>query len=427
MLQPTNTTIAHQPNRGQLIDNVSALIAPDPAVYQDLTALAGFMPENYRKVFSLRWGLGSRAHSIAEISQIVGDAPGTVRSRLDVCLWNCHRAGQHQELPAIRRLLGPSRQQWAARAWEQAERWDQLASRMAETRLLLATGGMDVPQIHQVVGQHATEAGSIAQNPWGAPLTRRERAQRAKPVVDRILEHTIWPRTPHAAWTPATFGTKRILGPNWIGQGGRGYFHSHKLDRMVMYESQLEHVMLRHLDADHRVVDMLEQPFTIPVVFASRQHLYTPDVIVRLADGRVLVLEVKGPVKLGEFSQWMRWTALARYCELKGYGLYIGNCETGSILDHYQASLNNPYRDLVRALAEQGAGNRSDNHVILQGEDPILVAQAVTGEMLAWEQGAKGGISNPSGTDLGKARVFWLLIAAHTQYLARTRTPTANG
>jgi ribosomal protein S28E/S33 len=418
--QTDNPTAAtSSPVRGA---DVISLRNTDPDLYQDLRALAAMMPENYREIFNLRHGLGGPMHSLAEIADITGSTPGRVRSRLEVCLWNCHRAGQHhyEELSAIRRLLGPDRNQWAPRAWAQAGRCDQIAARMAETRLLLAIGGMDVPQIQQVVGQHAVQAGALSANPWGAPLTRRERAKHAKPALDRILKHTIWPATPRTPWEPDTFSAKRSLDDKWAGKTNSGYFHSAKLDRMVTYDSAIEHEMLRHLDADDRVVDLIEQPLTVSAVFGAGQHLYTPDIAVRLGDGRVVVIEVKGPVRLGEFTHWMRWTALARHCELNGYGLYIGNCQTGSILDHYIASRNGPYRDLVRALADQGTPSRSDNHVALQAEDQIQISQAVTAELLAWAPGSKGGVTNPTGVDMEKARGFWHLIGTHARYLEVT-------
>jgi hypothetical protein len=397
--------------------DITALRQTDPDVYTDLKALAAMMPENYREIFNLRHGLAGRMHSLAEIAELTGSTPGRVRGRLEVCLWNCHRAGQHQELPAVGRLLGPDRNQWVSRAWAQAARCDQIASRMAETRLLLAIAGMDVPQIQQIVGQHAVHAGALSANPWGAPLTRRERAEHAKPVLDRILKHTIWPATPQTPWEPDTFSAKRTLDDKWAAKTNSGYFQSQKLDRMVMYESPIEYEILRHLDADERVIELIEQPLTLPAIWGGHQHLYTPDIAIRLADGRVAVMEIKGPVRLGEWIQWMRWTALARYCELNGYGLYIGNCQTGSILDHYLASRDNPYRHLVRALAEQSAATKTDNHVALQAEDQIQIAQAITAELLAWEPGTKGGITNPAGIDLEKAHGFWHLIATHAHRL----------
>jgi hypothetical protein len=400
------------------VGNVVPVRVPDPAVCQDLKILSALMPENYRRVFELRW-LDRSGHSLAEIAEIVGSTAGKVRSQLEVCTWNCHRAGQHEELPAIRRLLGPDRNQWAAKAWAQADRWEQTASRMAETRLLLAIGGMDIPQIQQVVGQYAVRAAALTVNPWGDPLTRRQRAENARPVIDRLLDHTIWFGTPQTPWDPDRFAAKRTLDAKWAGRVMCGYFHSQTLDRMVMYESPLEHETLRTLDSgldSGLVIEMIEQPFTIPAIWGGRQHLYTPDVIVRLADRRAFVIEVKPSTRLGEFGHWMRWTALARYCELNGYGLYVGNCGT-SIIDHYLASHTSPHRGLVRALADEGADSRSDNYRSLLDEDHVLVAQAVTAELLAWEPGTKGGIIRPFGIDLEKARGFWHLIATHAQRL----------
>jgi hypothetical protein len=106
------TAATSSPVRGA---DVISLRNTDPDLYQDLRALAAMMPENYREIFTLRHGLGGPMHSLAEIADITGSTPGRVRSRLEVCLWNCHRAGQlrDEELSGIRRLLGPDRNQWA--------------------------------------------------------------------------------------------------------------------------------------------------------------------------------------------------------------------------------------------------------------------------------------------------------------------------
>jgi len=420
-----NTAANSDSARGsQHAGNVIPLRVPDPAVYQDLKTLAAMMPEDlYRQIFTLRWGLNGPVHSLAEIAEVTGCSLGTVRGRLGMCLWNCHRIAQHQELPAIRRLLGPDRSQWASRAWAQAARWDEITSRMAETRLLLAIGGMDVLQLDQIVGEQAVQAGALSVNPWGAPLTRLERSEIARPVIDRILEHTIWPGTSRTPWEPGIFETKRMLNTKWSGAVNSGYFHSQKLDRMVMYESLLEHEMLLHLDADDRVIELIEQPLTIPAVVGDREHLYTPDIAVKLADGRVVVIEVKGPQWLAEFGQWMRWTALARLCQLNGWGMYVGACGTRSIIDHYLASRQSPYRDLVRTLAAAGAVAGTDNYHALKAENPVQIAQAVTSELLAWAPGPKGGITIPAGVDLERARSFWHLIATHAERLQRAEQP----
>ena len=76
--------------------------------------------------------------------------------------------------------------------------------------------------------------------------------------------------------TPGYFCAKREPAAKWERTTYRGYFHSQKLERMIAYDSTLEHEMLRHLDADDRVVEIIEQPLTIPATFGGRQHLYNP-------------------------------------------------------------------------------------------------------------------------------------------------------
>ena len=111
--------------------------------------------------------------------------------------------------------------------------------------------------------------------------------------------------------------------PSWA-PAKSGVFRSGKLGRLVQFDSELELVMLRQFDTDPRVVDYQEQPLTIPYVVGGEAHEYTPDVIVQLADGRAFVVEAKPLEFLGDFTNWMKWASLARWCEQHGVGFWVG-------------------------------------------------------------------------------------------------------
>ena len=210
--QAENLVVDHQHGGHQAEGIVVPLRAPSRGVDEDLKRLAAVMPENYREIFCLRFGLDQRRHTLAQIGAIVGLTPGNVRSRLEVCLWNCHRAAQHEHLPAICRVLGPDRKDWVAQAWSQSARWGEMGSRIAETRLLLAIAGEDIFEIPQIIGEHVFRNGASSTNPWGPPLHSSQRAELAKPVIDRVLEHTIWPEKAPRTWDPGYFCAKRDAG-----------------------------------------------------------------------------------------------------------------------------------------------------------------------------------------------------------------------
>ena len=184
MSQTQTKTVDYEHIGHQDACTVVPLRAPSRGVDEDLKRLAAIMPENYREIFSLRFGLGHRRHTLAQIGAIVGLTPGNVRSRLEVCLWNCHRAAQHEDMPAIRQLLGPDRKEWVAQAWSRSARWEEIGSRIAETRLLLAIAGEDIFEIPQIIGEHVFNLGESTTNPWSTPPLQQP-ARRACQTRDR--------------------------------------------------------------------------------------------------------------------------------------------------------------------------------------------------------------------------------------------------
>jgi hypothetical protein len=162
-------------------------------------------------------------------------------------------------------------------------------------------------------------------------MTDSEQADASRQAVDRILAQVIWPSSAAKLSGLDAFSVRRPL-PAWVAPRC-GVFKSEKLGRLVQFDSELELVTLRQLDADPRVVDYQEQPVTIPYVLDAEAREYTPDVIVRLDDGRAFIIEAKPLVHLGEFTQWMKWASLARWCERVGIGFWIGSPQR-SIAEH---------------------------------------------------------------------------------------------
>ena len=376
-------------------------------VYEELERLVQFMPQRYREVFCFRWGLGGAFAHIQKHVARKFEVPGsTVISMLDRCLWNVARHAHTFELPALHAMLGEDRERWAERAWGQAEqRWGNQESAFAETVLWLSVAGVDVPVAQWMARQHMIELGLGRDNKWRRPRT----AQELRAAVDQMLAHVIWPADPATLSDLHAFGVRRPL-LAWAPPRS-GVFNSDKLGRLVGFDSELELAVLRQLDADPRVVDYCEQPVTIPYILDGQAHEYTPDVIVRLTDGRAFIIEAKPIEGLGDFTNWMKWASLARWCAQAGLGFWIGSPQR-SILDHQGIQPDPECHALI--TDEVHAGAVSDEHYLalksLVGGEQL--ALSATAELLQW-RADKQRIQQAEGLDSEEAQRFWALIDQH--------------
>jgi hypothetical protein len=322
-------------------------------VYEELNRLAALMPQRYADVFRFRWGLDTHFPHLGSQAARKFEIPkGTVEEMLSRCLWNVARLAHAYELPAVRVLLGEDREEWAARAWQQAERrWGNEESNFSETVLLLAVGGLDVPEAHREARQHMRDMGMGDSKRWPKPLTHAERSAESKCAIDRIVAQVVWARSAAPLADLDAFSMRRPL-PDWA-PAKSGVFRSEKRGRLVQFDSELELLMLGQLDTDPRIVDFQEQPFTIPYTVGGEAHEYTPDVIVRLEDGRAFVMEMKPAEFLGDFTNWMKWSSLARWCEEHGVGFWVGSPQS-SLIEHVRSQPDQGKLDFVLAELEAG-------------------------------------------------------------------------
>lgn len=79
-------------------------------------------------------------------------------------------------------------------------------------------------------------------------------------------------------------------------------------NKLVGFESQLEHDFLVRTEMDPTVTEVFEQPVTIPCVDENgRRTKYTPDFLVQHDDGRQVLWEVKFTTELR--TEWRRLKA----------------------------------------------------------------------------------------------------------------------
>lgn len=352
-------------------------------VYEELNQLAALMPQRYADVFRFRWGLDTHfPHLTGQTARKFEIPKGTAEEMLNRCLWNVARYAHAYELPAIRKLLGEDRDEWAARAWQQAERrWGNEESNSSQTVLLLAAGGLDVPEAHRHARQHMRDMGMGLGKRWPKPLTPAAQGDAARSAIDRILGQVNWATSTKPLEDLNAFSMQRPL-PSWA-PAKSGVFPSAKLGRLVQFDSELELLMLRQFDTDQRIIDYKEQPVTIPYTVGGEPHVYTPDVIVQLADGRAFVVEAKPLEFLGDFTNWMKWASLAQWCEQRGVGFWVGSPHR-SLIEHVLILPDREKHDFVRAEVV-GGGVAHEDYAALQRligcEQLGLIA---TVELLDW-------------------------------------------
>lgn len=377
-------------------------------IYEELRELAELMPTRYRDVFCFRWGLNTHFPHLTSQTARKFEIPNTTAERmLNQALWNITRYARSRQLPTVQRLLGEDRVGWAERAWRHAQqRWGHQDSTFSETVLLLSVGGMDVPEAHQVARQHMISLGLAKVNQWGRPQTAQQQANNARSAIDRILKQTIWPPSVARLDDLSVFTTQRPL-PAWA-PAKAGVFRSDKLNRLVQFDSTLELLILRQLESDPRVISYQEQPLSVPFELDEEARAWVPDIIALTTAGTI-VIEAKPLYRLGEFTNWIKWSALADYCQKHGFGFWIGSPER-SLLEHQQLKPDPDKHELVLQELDSGVvtGGQYDALRHLVGYEQLgLIA---TRELLEWEP-STSEIKRAAGNSLDQAREFWAVVA----------------
>jgi hypothetical protein len=121
---------------------------------------------------------------------------------------------------------------------------------------------------------------------------------------------------------------------------------SPRLGREVGTDSEAELSVFQLLDAaDDVAASYCEQPVRIPYRLYGRRHVYIPDVLVDLHDGRRLLIEVKARIDhFAVYENVVKFEAAREYCRATGWGFV-------TVTDRIQTA-----RDLLlRHVGDRGA------------------------------------------------------------------------
>jgi hypothetical protein len=169
-------------------------------------------------------------------------------------------------------------------------------------------------------------------------LARTERGARerspVRTIADAALQKTLFRLIDTAWWpaAPATFHAEdhtrfaRTRDVNEREHSGR--YRSSKLDRGVVYESQLEHRFLQLCERSQDVTWYQEQPLIIPYEFAGANRVYHPDVLIQLGDQRRILVEIKPAFEMTHAINQAKWSAARDWCRRNGVGLLITDVRT---------------------------------------------------------------------------------------------------
>lgn len=149
------------------------------------------------------------------------------------------------------------------------------------------------------------------------------RGRRRQQVLDELLAATIWPSHTRVIDKLEKNSLRPIRDVSPDGSGLAGTFYSNKLDRAVQFESSLEFDFLLRLEEAANVAFYCEQPLEVPYDHAGRARRYYPDLFLRLADGRGVVVEIKPTYQMALRENLTKWSALRRFCNERGWGLLV--------------------------------------------------------------------------------------------------------
>jgi len=104
-------------------------------------------------------------------------------------------------------------------------------------------------------------------------------------------------------------------------RGVRGRFYSHKVGRLVRYESLNEKYLLKVLEVDPSVTTYCEQPLTIDYPYNNKVSTYTPDVLAEHINGTKTLFEAKSQQELDQKDPRLeaKLQAAHHYCHKLGW------------------------------------------------------------------------------------------------------------
>lgn len=140
-----------------------------------------------------------------------------------------------------------------------------------------------------------------------------------------LLSDTLWPRhiekTAHRFHNFIDTHLERTF--PLTASGNAGSFFSQKMNREIVYRSQLEMQMLQRLEAAEVVEHYQERPFLVTEEAYGERRTFLPDIFFVLKDGRGAVVEVNLCTQIALHKNLVKYETLRIFCVKNGLGLLI--------------------------------------------------------------------------------------------------------
>lgn len=135
----------------------------------------------------------------------------------------------------------------------------------------------------------------------------------------QLIAGAWWPPAVNPSCTIGTTSARTVDPKNRIGS-----FESALNGRPIWFESFLERDTFRQLEAAaSHIAEYREQPLSLPYIRDNVPHTYYPDVLLRLADGRGLLIEIKPAWQVFLYENVVKISHAMQWCERKGIGFAV--------------------------------------------------------------------------------------------------------
>ena len=184
-----------------------------------------------------------------------------------------------------------------------------------------------------------------------AQLHEQQRQQAIDQRIETWVRDAAWPTSADFTPAPATYRHRVPKASNQIGR--LGSFFSKKLSRTVYFESLLEEAALMTAEKSPLVTSYQEQPCAISYPSIDGDPgIYIPDLLITLADGRTLLIEVKPLWQMAVTDNRIKSAAAQRFAHEHGWG-WITVADAGRTYhDLLHRPINPPaHQALTTALA----------------------------------------------------------------------------
>ncbi|WP_232840018.1 MULTISPECIES: sigma factor-like helix-turn-helix DNA-binding protein [Nocardia] len=163
------------------------------------------------------------------------------------------------------------------------------------------------------------------------------------------LSQVDWPASGVAAALP-TRSARTVDGDD----DARGRFYLGKVGREVAFDSALEARLFQELTASEAVETFQEEPGAVEYDIDGVRRVGYPSVVVRLRDGRVVLVDVQPLGHVGFHVHRVRSAAARRYAHANGWGWLIWTGSRTGVADLLGRKVDAGVENRVRELLDSG-------------------------------------------------------------------------